>query len=110
MMIRNLLDNAVRYTPENGLIQIDLVTSDPTVTLTIQDSGPGIPQENRTRVFDRFYRVPGTSPTGSGLGLAIVKAIADRHHARLALSDGALGGLSVTATFPLLPASSMLSQ
>jgi two-component system, OmpR family, sensor kinase len=99
MMIRNLLDNAVRYTPENGLIQIDLVTSGPTVTLTIQDSGPGIAQENRTRVFDRFYRVPGTSPTGSGLGLAIVKAIADRHNARLALSDGALGGLAVTATF-----------
>ena len=101
MMIRNLLDNAVRYTPEQGVVQIDLVTDGSTVALTIQDSGTGIPQQNRARVFDRFYRVPGTSPSGSGLGLAIVKAIADRHSAMVKLSDAVIGGLAVTVAFPL---------
>ena len=101
MMIRNLLDNAVRYTPEQGVVQIDLVTDGSTVALTIQDSCTGIPQQNRARVFDRFYRVPGTSPSGSGLGLAIVKAIADRHGAMVELSDAVIGGLAVTLAFPL---------
>lgn len=101
MMIRNLLDNAVRYTPEQGMVQIDLVTEGSTVALTIQDSGTGIPQQERARVFDRFYRVLGTSPTGSGLGLAIVKTIADRHGATVELGDAVIGGLAVTVAFPL---------
>ena len=101
MMIRNLLDNAVRYTPEQGLVQIDLVTDGSIATLTIQDSGSGISQQNRARVFDRFYRVPGTSQTGSGLGLAIVKTIADRYGATVELGSAAIGGLAVTVTFPL---------
>ncbi|RJG04838.1 two-component sensor histidine kinase [Noviherbaspirillum cavernae] len=99
IMTRNLLDNAVRYAPEGGQVRIDLAMDDSVITLTIQDSGPGIPDENRSRVFDRFYRVPGTSPSGSGLGLAIVKAIADRHDASVTFGDAALGGLAVTVAF-----------
>jgi two-component system, OmpR family, sensor kinase len=110
VMIHNLLDNAIRYTPENGLVQIDLVTIGSTVALTIHDSGTGIPYQNRTRVFDRFYRVPGTSPSGSGLGLAIVKAISDRHGATLELNDAVIGGLAVTVIFPLIPATPWLAH
>jgi two-component system OmpR family sensor kinase len=102
VMLHNLLDNAIRYTPEHGLVTINLETNGSTVSLTIQDSGPGIPQQNRAHVLERFYRVPGTSPNGSGLGLAIVKAIADRHNATLALNVAAIGGLDVTLAFPLI--------
>lgn len=103
VLVRNLLDNAVRYTPEHGRVRIDLTVADRTARLVIQDSGPGIPESDRVRIFDRFYRVPGTSQTGSGLGLAIVKAIAERHDATLALGDAQLGGLAVTVAFPLAP-------
>lgn len=101
VLVRNLLDNAVRYTPENGRVRIDLATTDTRARLVVQDSGPGIAEENRARIFDRFYRVPGTSPTGSGLGLAIVKAIAERHVATLELGEAELGGLAVMVAFPL---------
>jgi len=101
ILVRNLLDNAVRYAPEDGRVRIDLVVDETAARLTIQDSGSGIPEENRDRIFDRFYRVPGTSPSGSGLGLAIVKAIADRHEASVELGQAELGGLAVTVSFPL---------
>jgi len=69
--------------------------------LTVTDDGPGIPAEERARVFDRFYRRAGTEPLGSGLGLAIVSTIATAHAATVALSDGAGGrGLRVTVSFP----------
>jgi len=59
----------------------------------VDDSGPGIPPEDRARVFDRFYRRDGGESTGSGLGLAIVRAIAQRHGAQVSLADSPLGGL-----------------
>ena len=69
--------------------------------LVVEDSGPGISEEERERVFNRFYRVPGSTATGSGLGLAIIKAIAERHGATLALdASPRLGGLLVRVTFP----------
>ena len=68
--------------------------------LKVTDNGPGIAPEERARVFDRFYRRPGTAAPGSGLGLAIVKAIADAHGARIELGGGEGGrGLSVTVQF-----------
>lgn len=103
IMICNLLDNAIRYIPESGQVQLDILATANKVTLTIQDSGSGIRPEERTRIFDRFYRVPGTSPSGSGLGLAIAKTIVDRHKATISLADSKLGGLSVQIDFPALP-------
>jgi two-component system OmpR family sensor kinase len=102
IMIRNLLDNAVRYTPEYGRVQIDLTTAESAASLLIQDSGTGIPQQELVRVFDRFYRIPGTKPSGSGLGLAIVKAIADLHQATVELNNRATGGLAAKVSFPLV--------
>ncbi|MDB5771171.1 MAG: two-component sensor histidine kinase, partial [Burkholderia sp.] len=102
VMIRNLLDNAVRYAPEYGTVRLELAVRGSTVSVAVRDSGAGIPAEERARVLDRFYRISGTSPSGSGLGLAIVKAIADRHAAMLELGDAPEGGLAVTVTFPLI--------
>lgn len=107
-LIRNLVDNAVRYTPHDGRVDVSLETAPaaagaaPTrATLRVVDTGPGIPPDERARVFDRFYRRPGTTPPGSGLGMAIVKAIADTHGATVALDSGPGGqGLAVTVTFP----------
>lgn len=103
IMVRNLLDNAIRYTPEHGQVRTTLEVAGETAVLTVEDSGGGIPEPERARIFDRFYRLPGTSPNGSGLGLAIVKAIAERHGARVVLGDGSLGGLSVQVAFPFHP-------
>lgn len=100
ILLRNLLDNAIRYCPEHGRIQASVRAFDDTAVVTIDDSGPGIPLQDRERVFDRFYRVPGTVQSGSGLGLSIVKTIADRHQAAIALGDAALGGLAITLSFP----------
>jgi two-component system OmpR family sensor kinase len=99
IMIRNLIDNAVRYTPVQGTVLIDLAIAGSLLVLTIQDSGSGISQSNRPRVFDRFYRVPGTRTGGTGLGLAIVKAIADRHRAKVELHHATIGGLEVKISF-----------
>jgi two-component system OmpR family sensor kinase len=104
-LIRNLVDNAVRYTPVRG--KVDVYVHEPTpasgkgASLRVVDTGPGIPEDERRRVFDRFYRPPGMSAPGSGLGMAIVKAIADTHGATISLDSGPGGrGLSVTVSFP----------
>lgn len=111
ILVRNLLDNAVRYSPAGGQVHLRLDTQtapnqmDPeSATITVHDSGPGIAEEERPRIFDRFYRIPGTSAAGSGLGLAIVKAIADSHQAKITFSTSHLGGLAVSVTFKAVPA------
>ena len=107
-LLRNLVDNAVRYTPPGGRVDVTVDSTAAGPRLTVTDDGPGIPPDERRRVFDRFYRRAGTSPTGSGLGLAIVKAIADAHGASVTLGDGADGkGLAVTVTFRAAPASTL---
>jgi two-component system OmpR family sensor kinase len=100
-LLRNLLDNAVKYTPAGGAVNLDIVGEPGAVVLRVEDSGPGIAHAERERVLDRFYRLPGTLPGGSGLGLAIVKAIADLHDARLSLGKSErLGGLCAEVSFP----------
>jgi two-component system, OmpR family, sensor kinase len=104
-LTRNLVDNAVRYTPEGGTVDVSVHESTAPQTgaasLRVADTGPGIPADERDRVFDRFYRQPGTSPPGSGLGMAIVKAIADAHGASVTLESALEGrGLVVTVLFP----------
>ena len=101
ILLRNLIDNAIKYTPEGGTVDVSVVADNRGVTVTVEDSGPGIPPAERERVFDRFYRVPGSDAKGSGLGLAIIKSIAERHGATLALGESKrLGGLEATVTFP----------
>jgi len=103
-LVRNLADNAIRYTPEEGRIDLSMSASPDGVTLCIQDSGPGIPPAERARVFDPFYRVLGNGQIGSGLGLAIVQAIAQRIGApiRLGFSDETRqSGLRVEVSIPV---------
>lgn len=99
-LLNNLIDNAIRYTPKGGKIDVTVQTGAAGVRLLVQDNGPGIPEAQLQRVLDRFYRVPGTQTTGSGLGLAIVKQIAAAHHAQLTL-ENARPGLRVCVGFGL---------
>lgn len=99
VLARNLLDNAIRYTPAGGSVMVTTQQRDQQVLLSISDSGPGIPESEYLRVFDRFYRISGSQQSGSGLGLSIVKAIADRFGASIRLSRSSLGGLAVTIAF-----------
>ena len=102
MLVRNLLDNAVKYTPPGGQVDLQLHrTADNAVELVVEDSGPGIAPEHRERVMQRFVRETADSAPGSGLGLAIVQAIAQAHGASVALdASPRLGGLRVTVRFP----------
>jgi len=104
-LVRNLVDNAVRYTPEGGRVDLAASESDHQVVLEIEDNGPGIPAEERERVLDPFYRVLGSEQPGSGLGLSIVRTLVERLGGRLELGDSTRfdHGLKVTVTFDKLP-------
>jgi two-component system sensor histidine kinase QseC len=101
ILVRNLVDNAIRYSPEHSSVRVILEESQGHVVLRVIDNGPGIPEQLRARVFERFYRVIGNKSPGSGLGLSIVRQIADLHQATIALDavpDGQ--GLQISVTFP----------
>jgi len=99
-LARNLIDNAIRYAPAGGAVRLAAFAEDGSAFLVVEDDGPGIPPAERARVFDRFYRLPGSHAEGSGLGLAIARQVADAHGAEIALGDAAGGhGLRVTVRF-----------
>ena len=101
ILARNLIDNALRYTPPGGEVLVSVVQRSECMLLRVEDSGPGIPTAERDRVFDRFVRgAQNGGNSGSGLGLAIVRAIAERHGAHVTLADAALGGLRVEVALP----------
>ncbi|HEY0590036.1 MAG TPA: sensor histidine kinase [Pseudoduganella sp.] len=103
-LVSNLVDNALHYTPRGGSVVLRVLPDAARVVLEVEDSGPGIPPEDRDRVFSPFYRAASTmqaNPGGSGLGLAIVRDIAVLHHAELELDQGVAGrGLLVRVRFP----------
>lgn len=99
VLVRNLADNAVRYSPPGARVELRVAQPDGVATLQVDDSGPGIPPAERERVFDRFYRRAATDEPGSGLGLAIVRGVAQRHGATVVLGDSPLGGLRVSLRF-----------
>ncbi|WP_320151231.1 HAMP domain-containing sensor histidine kinase [uncultured Tolumonas sp.] len=86
-LVKNLADNAVRYTPQNGQIDLDVIIQNGRTVITVQDTGPGIPIEDQERVFDPFYRVLGNDEIGSGLGLSIVKTIVERMNGNIQLKN-----------------------
>jgi len=119
-LLGNLVDNALRYTPPGGKVDVEVYSQDGragqggqagqarpgeqsgqagAATLVVADTGPGIPMQERERVFDRFYRAPDNRVPGTGLGLAIVKRIAEVHGARIELLDNPGGGLRVVVRF-----------
>ncbi len=105
ILIGNLLDNALRYTQSGGIVTVTVdVQKNGAAQLRIEDNGPGIPESERDRVFERFYRISGAQLDGCGLGLAIVREVVNACEASIALSVPAQGsGLVVVVTFPSLP-------
>lgn len=101
LLLRNLLGNAIRYTPEGGKVVVSSRREGETVTLTVDDSGPGIPPESRVRAFERFDRLGIQSDEGVGLGMSIVQSVVVAHHAIIRLLESPLGGLRVQVHFPL---------
>jgi two-component system OmpR family sensor kinase len=99
ILVRNLVDNAIRYTPERGRIDLSIREHNGHVQFEVADTGPGIAPTERERVFDPFYRVLGNEQVGSGLGLSIVSTIGKRIGAIVELGDVMPRGLRVTVTF-----------
>lgn len=102
-LLRNLVDNAVRYTPNGGKVDLAIEVDDKNVALIVEDNGPGIPVAERARIFEAFHRLLGSGQIGSGLGLSIVKAIADRLGASITLGfrdKSSQSGLRVTVNIP----------
>jgi two-component system OmpR family sensor kinase/two-component system sensor histidine kinase QseC len=102
----NLLDNALRYAPEGGVVDVRLHEVGGHAVVDVLDNGPGIPEASIGRVFDRFFRVPGSPAGGSGLGLAIARTAAERHGLRIELCNRAEaegGGSGLMARVHLPP-------
>jgi two-component system sensor histidine kinase QseC len=100
IMLRNLIDNAVRHTPSGTVVQVNIVNVQGAICLSVSDNGPGIPEQELEKVMERFYRPLGTQASGSGLGLSIVKRIAGVHDATLQIQPASDGrGLRVTVSF-----------
>lgn len=98
LMVRNLLDNTVKYTPEGGAVSLNLYTHDNEIILELSDTGPGIPDAEKEKVFERFYRGKKNEETGSGLGLAMVRWACDYHNATVNIQDNRPNGLIVKVT------------
>ena len=99
-LVNNLVDNALRYTPQHGTVTVKCGRRQESAWLSVEDSGPGIPQIERERVFERFYRSHPEQGDGSGLGLAIVREVANTHRAHIEVTDGAeLGGTHIRVVF-----------
>ena len=102
-LLTNLLDNALRHTPESGTVTLRAVAEGPLATLTIRDTGEGIPTEHLAHIGERFYRVDASrarSGGGTGLGLAIASSIAQAHGGTLTLSSTPGEGTTVTIVLP----------
>ncbi len=100
VLVRNLVDNAVRYAPAGTKVDVRVAIEGGAPQLVVDDAGPGIPPEDRERVFDRFYRRDPSHGDGSGLGLALVRTVAERHGATVELGESPAGGLRATVSFP----------
>ncbi|MEP7140939.1 MAG: ATP-binding protein [Caldimonas sp.] len=98
-LVRNLVDNALRYSPPRTRVDVGVWEDADAAWLRVDDAGPGIPASDRLRVFDRFYRRESGGEEGTGLGLAIVRTVAERHGAALSLDASPAGGLRVTLRF-----------
>ena len=103
LLARNLVDNAVRYSPAGSRVELRVRQDAGQALLDVDDSGPGIPASEHERVFDRFYRRPDAAESGSGLGLAIVRSVASAHRGTIHLGRSALGGLQASVSFPASP-------
>lgn len=103
VLLSNLIDNALRYVPAGGRVDVEVDEVDGQAVLTVCDNGPGIPEHARARLFDRFFRFADSSVPGSGLGLSIVKQVAKLHSGEVTLATSGDGGLAVRFVMPIDP-------
>lgn len=104
ILLRNLVDNAIRYTPSGGAVEVDVISDKDGISLRVTDNGPGIPPDELPHVFERFYRGTVNESLGCGLGLSIVRRIVELHNARITLDRPLSGhGLQVLVVFPPPP-------
>ena len=101
--IGNIIKNACEHTDDNGKISVSVSQSEGSVTLVIEDTGGGVPNEQLSLLFNRFYRANNASPESAGIGLAISKAILEKHHATVT-AENSKDGLKITACFPIINA------
>ena len=99
--LSNLLINASMYVPDGTEVVISAKRDDGHVYLSVADRGPGIPEDSLPKIFDKFYRVPGSKPGGTGLGLSIVKSIVDAHKGHVRAENISGGGVRFTMELPL---------
>jgi signal transduction histidine kinase len=99
--LKNILVNSCRHTPPNGRIQVSLAAADSSITITVEDDGKGIPEEELPKLFHRFYRSSRTQKGGAGIGLAITRTIVERHHGTI-FAENTAQGLKITLCFPKL--------
>lgn len=99
VLMRNLVDNAIRYTPPGGWVKTGVNATPDGIVLEVRDSGPGVAEEEREQVLRRFYRVLGSGAEGSGLGLSIAQRVAELHGGTLELGESEAGGLAVRVHF-----------
>jgi heavy metal sensor kinase len=110
-LVFNLAENAIKYTPGGGRIEVTLQQRDGSAVLEVKDNGPGIAVDAQEHIFDRFYRGdPAREGNGAGLGLALVRSIVQLHRGRIQVSSAVGEGSRFQVTFPLAPASSFPSQ
>lgn len=102
ILLRNLIDNAREYSPENGEIRISILKKKQCLELLVEDSGPGVEPEHYQRLTDRFYREHQNKGKGAGLGLSLVNSIVEFHQGQLQFSESNLGGLAVRVLLPLM--------
>jgi signal transduction histidine kinase len=103
ILIGNLIDNALRYTPPGGRVAVRCRRDGDRVRLEVRDNGPGVPPEDRSRIFDRFFRVAGSNERGSGIGLSLVARIAESHGAVIHTGEGLDDvGFGIAVAFPAL--------
>lgn len=101
ILLRNLIDNAVRYTPQNGRIEVLCQKQNESIILKVADNGPGVLPAEREKIFERFYRVAGNGQRGSGIGLSMVAQIASSMKARIEAREGLEGrGFGISLHFP----------
>ena len=101
LVFSNLISNAIRFTPEGGLIQLRACATDGHVRFDVVDSGHGIAKEYQQAIFEKFFRVPGSPPGGAGLGLFIAKEIVEAHGGQMGLESEPEHGCDVWFTLPL---------
>ena len=109
-LVRNLVENALRYTPNAGIVRVETWQEGLATYIVVEDSGPGISPDQRERVFEPFFRIATDGAEGYGIGLSIVRSVVRVHGGEISLSESALGGLRAVVRFSSVDAVSARSS